>query len=189
MSLLKSEKFQAIHRTLNTILGICILAVGLSLLYPLIDKVDDLEAQRLEQVKVVNSEIAQLMVDEGFKTKPYKDSRGLWTIGVGHLIQPHESFDKLTPRFIMEMLRKDYTSATKDIERLFPWAKSEVKLVLINMRFQLGATGLSKFSKTIKYLEAKEYDNAAIEMLSSKWARQTPNRASRLAGRIMQLTD
>ena len=42
MSLLKSEKFQAIHRTLNTILGLCILAVGLSLLYPLIDNVADL---------------------------------------------------------------------------------------------------------------------------------------------------
>ncbi len=38
-----------------------------------------------------------------------------------------------------------------------------------------------RFKKTIQYLADKNYDKASKEMLDSRWARQTPNRAIELS--------
>lgn len=179
---LKNEKKQTIHRYLNTVLMIFVLFIGFQTLKPIYDEISGLKAER-----IVQSEIAQLVVDEGYRAKPYKDSLGKWTVGFGHLIKEGETFDQLTPRVAVRILRKDYANATEDVERMYPWAIGEVKLVLVNMSYQLGMTGLGKFKDTINYLKLSDYDDAAGEMLDSIWAKQTPSRASRLAGRIMQL--
>ena len=55
------------------------------------------------------------------------------------------------------------------------------------MCYQLGVTGVSKFKKTLAYLENFEYRMASKEMLDSRWARQTPNRAKRLSDIIGEL--
>ena len=49
------------------------------------------------------------------------------------------------------------------------------------MCYQLGLAGFSKFKKTISYIEKKNYKEASKEMLDSKWAKQTPNRAKKLS--------
>jgi len=50
-----------------------------------------------------------------------------------------------------------------------------------NMAFQLGIAGLMKFRKTLRYLQEGNYPAAATEALDSKWAEQTPERATRVA--------
>jgi len=55
------------------------------------------------------------------------------------------------------------------------------KGVLLNMSFQLGIAGLLKFKSTLSYIESGDYENASVNMMKSLWARQTPNRAGRLA--------
>ena len=45
----------------------------------------------------------------------------------------------------------------------------------------MGVSGFSKFKNAIKHLENKDFENAAIEMLDSRWAKQTPNRAKKLS--------
>jgi lysozyme len=180
--MLKNEKAQAIHRCLNTVLMLLVVYIGFSSLKPLIDDISGLKAER-----VTKSEIAQIVMDEGYRSKPYEDSLGKLTVGFGHLIQQGESFSDLTPHKAVEMLRHDYADSQDSVLRLYPWAQGEVGLVLINMTYQLGATGLSEFTKTISYLKDSKYDLAAGEMLNSRWAMQTPSRASRLAGRIMAI--
>jgi lysozyme len=49
------------------------------------------------------------------------------------------------------------------------------------MSFQLGIAGLLKFKSTLAFIEAGDYENAATNMLKSLWAKQTPQRAKRLA--------
>lgn len=177
----QSEKKQTIHRTINTILMLFVLALGYTSLLPIYDDLSGLKEKRIYQ-----SEISQLIEDEGgYVAKPYKDSLGKWTVGFGHLIKDGETFEDLTPMKAVAMLRVDYANATKSVERNHVWANGETKLVLINMTYQLGTSGLSKFKQTLTHLKAKDYDFAAGEMLTSKWAAQTPRRASRLAGRIM----
>ena len=49
------------------------------------------------------------------------------------------------------------------------------------MAYQMGVKGLLSFTNTLKYIENEHYIEAASNMLKSKWATQTPNRARRHA--------
>lgn len=133
------------------------------------------------------TEIGQILKDESIRYKVYKDSLGKATIGVGHLMTPQDTFSKITPQEALELLRVDYLKARKSVERKYPWATGDVKLVLINMTFQLGERGLSKFGNTLKAMEEERYQDAAAELLDSKWSNQTKNRSVRIASRILQL--
>ena len=53
--------------------------------------------------------------------------------------------------------------------------------VLVNMAFQLGTKGLLAFRVTLGSIEDGQYSEAALGMLDSTWAKQTPARAMRLA--------
>ena len=53
----------------------------------------------------------------------------------------------------------------------------------------MGVSGFSKFKKTIKYLADQQYSKASKEMLDSRWARQTPNRAIKLSNIVKAQSD
>jgi lysozyme len=53
--------------------------------------------------------------------------------------------------------------------------------VIIEMCFQLGKTGVSKFKKMFAALQTEDYTTASEEMLDSKWFEQTPVRAKSLS--------
>ena len=57
----------------------------------------------------------------------------------------------------------------------------QVQEVVINMCYQLGVNGVSKFRKAISAMQEGDWEEAANEMLDSLWARQTPNRAKELS--------
>jgi lysozyme len=60
--------------------------------------------------------------------------------------------------------------------------------VLIEMCFQLGVTGVSKFRNMFEALKIPDYNKASEEMLDSKWYEQTPARAKSLSY-IMRSSD
>jgi len=146
--------------------------------------------ERLTDTQHRTSEISQLMIDEGFRKCIYDDSRGLATIGFGHLMLPTDTYKCITYRQAVELLRKDYDYAANSVDTRYTWASGEVRLVLINMTYQMGQKGVSKFVNTLSNLRDENFDEAAIEMLDSPWASeaQTPRRALRLAGRIMSIS-
>lgn len=125
-----------------------------------------------------------LSLDEGYREKPYKCSAGKLTIGVGRNLE-----DKgLSRDEIIYLLNNDYKECEEDIVRTYPWAGNldEVRLsVLINMRFNLGAIGLSKFKKFLAFMRSGDYKSASLEMLDSRWAIQTGVRAKRLSKMIL----
>lgn len=134
------------------------------------------------------SEMLQITSDEGFRKCSYKDSLGFSTIGFGHLIKRGEKFKGcISLDIAFTLLHEDYSSALVSVEYLYPWAEGEVKLVLANMSYQLGENRLARFEKTLRHLESKRYGRAAVEMMDSRWAKQTPKRALRLAVRILSL--
>ena len=49
------------------------------------------------------------------------------------------------------------------------------------LRSALGLRGLLGFKKTLAHVAAGEYKLAALEMLDSAWAEQTPARAKRMS--------
>ena len=79
------------------------------------------------------------------------------------------------------MLTNDIARATHAADLLCPHLGGFRRDVLIEMCFQLGAGGVSKFKRFLAALESHQWGKAADEMLDSKWSQQTPARAQELA--------
>ena len=174
----KSESKQKLHRIFNTFLMLVIAAVVAVLV---------IKGPQYIETEEYNSEIAQIINDEGLRLNVYRDSLGHATIGFGHLVVKGEELGRITPHEAIELLRVDYDNARSSVESRYPWASGDVKLVLINMTYQLGPSRLAKFEKALMAMQLGDYDMAAAELLDSVWATQAPNRANRIAGRILQL--
>ena len=123
---------------------------------------------------------------EGYVGIVYKDSLGIDTIGYGFAIKDLELDED-----ICEIILERKLHALEDsINLKFSWYKympQEIKDVVMEMCYQLGVTGVSKFKKTIAYLQNKQWEEASVEMLDSLWARQTPNRAKELSNRVKEV--
>lgn len=126
----------------------------------------------------------QLRGDEGVRAQAYKDHLGYLTIGVGRLIDERKPGSGLRPHEIDYLLRSDIDDRIDQLSRRLPWfmqLDSARQGVLLNMSFQLGVDGLLGFRNTLRLVEQGEYARAAENMLLSKWAQQTPERARRMA--------
>lgn len=123
---------------------------------------------------------AQLPIDEGVKSKPYRDSEGILSIGCGRNLE----HNGLRPDEIDLMLANDINQAEADARALFhvfDRLSESRKAVLVNMAFNLGKRRLAGFVRFITAVNTGHYEQAAVEMLDSKWAVQVGNRAKRLA--------
>jgi lysozyme len=130
---------------------------------------------------------------EGYRNKVYLDTLGKRTVGVGHLcVEDFWEDDKeYSEEMLMNILKDDLKNAIEGAERLLkdcPVLDDLAKEIIIEMVFQLGETGVSKFKNMLKALEeGPDYQTAAIEMLDSKWAKQTPNRAAAMSAEMAAL--
>lgn len=127
---------------------------------------------------------SQLRRDEGVKATAYQDHLGYWTIGVGRLIDPRKPGAGLRPDEIDYLLANDIKDRVAALRKALPWfdkLDAPRQGVLVNMAFQLGTAGLLEFKKTLALIQNGEYSSAALQMMVSKWAQQTPERARRLA--------
>ena len=120
--------------------------------------------------------IERIGVNEGFRSKPYQCSEGVWTIGHGLTwITEEESLSILSGR--ISQLHLKLSDDLDWYEDMPP----EVQGVIVEMCFQMGFAGFCKFKKAIANMKDHNWKDAADEMLDSLWARQTSNRANRLA--------
>jgi lysozyme len=124
----------------------------------------------------------QIIRDEGVVEYAYQDSLGYWTIGVGHLIDKRRG-GKIPQHIIEALLNHDIKVHSADLYTAFPWIidlDEPRKATLINMAFQLGVEGLSKFGRALGYMRNGEYTAASLAFADSKVAReQTPERWKR----------
>ena len=123
---------------------------------------------------------------EGFRNIIYKDSLGFATIGYGHLVKKDDPFVEghtYSQKLLNDYFELDFTNAVMGAERLLgnQAMNYKAKCVIIEMVFQLGMTGVSKFKNTLKAVKEENWDTAADEMLDSVWAEQTPERANELS--------
>jgi len=112
---------------------------------------------------------------EGFRQKAYLDHLGNPTFGYGFTWITKEESEVLLS-FRVEKLNKELLN--------FYWYENIDnirKSAILDMAYQLGVSGVNKFKKTIIFLKENEYKKASIEMLNSKWAKQTPNRAKEIS--------
>lgn len=123
---------------------------------------------------------AQLTLHEGRRSKPYKDSVGKLTIGVGHNLTDLG----LSETAIDFILAEDITAHSAELIAALPWVAylDDVRQrVLMDMAFNMGVPTLLTFKNTLAAVERGDYHTAAEGMLASKWATQVGGRATRLA--------
>lgn len=128
---------------------------------------------------------AQLRIDEDERAKPYRDSVGKLTIGVGRNLDDVG----LRPDEIDYLLANDVRVAENAAAALFKnfYALSDArKAVLVNMAFNLGLPRLAKFARLRAAVEADNFELAAAEMKDSDWAVQVGARAARLVKQMRE---
>ena len=124
-----------------------------------------------------------LIRDEGEVNHAYKDSEGYLTIGVGRLIDKDKG-GSISHDEAMYLLNNDIKAVIGQCDREFDWFDTldeARKIVVLNMVFNLGIRGFSKFKKTIYFIKIGDYSEASVEMLDSAWSNQVGVRAARLS--------
>ena len=122
--------------------------------------------------------IAWIKNCEALKTHTYLDSLGHVTIGWGRNLENGISLDEAELMF-----QNDLKRTLNELEQC-SWyliQPQAVKNALINMNFNLGIEKLMQFEKMIHFLSVKDYANAALEALDSRWAIQVGQRAKDIA--------
>lgn len=122
---------------------------------------------------------SQLIRDEGFELKPYRDTGGLLHIGVGRNLE----HNGISSKEAMMMLDNDLAYIDEQLERLWPWTREldEARRgVLQNMAFNLGIQGLANFRRMLEAVKLRAWHTAAEEMRQSVWAVQVGDRSERL---------
>jgi len=125
----------------------------------------------------------ELSRHEGRKPKPYKDSEGILTIGVGWNLEANG----LPEDVIDHLLELGIENAEKALDAIHPnWREHDEarQRVLLNMAFNLGQSRLAGFKKMWAAVAIGDYEEAAAQMLDSKWAGQVGYRATELADRM-----
>jgi lysozyme len=102
------------------------------------------------------------------------------TVGYGRCLQTNPLSMYEAEELLFSQVESIYIDLITNIS-FFDDLPINVQNVLVEMAYQLGINGLSKFRKTLRFLELKQYVLASKEMLISKWAQQTPNRAKKLS--------
>ena len=116
----------------------------------------------------------------------YDDHLGFATIGYGRLVDQRRG-GGLSDAEAEFLLSNDIERVTRELTIRLPWfaGLDEARQgALINMAFQLGVNGLLRFKRTLAHCEAGEWEKAGREALNSNWAKQTPNRARRVAQQL-----
>lgn len=127
-----------------------------------------------------NAMVRQLRLHEGERLKPYRDTVGKLTIGIGRNLDDCG----ISAEESAVLLSNDIKRSEAELLRALPWVGKldEVRQrVLLDMTFNLGLVGLLNFKNTLAAIEAGDYKRAATMMLDSKWAKQVGQRADRLS--------
>ena len=128
---------------------------------------------------------ADIIRDEGLVLRAYPDSRGTWTIGVGHTGWSIRRGVVWTKAEAMTQLAIDIGGLVKNLDEHLTWWRKLVdprQDVLVNMGFNLGIDGLLAFHHTLDAAEEGAYAMAAADMLLSEpWHSQVGKRCERLA--------
>ena len=147
--------------------------------------------------------IQRLMFNEGCKLKSYRDTVGKLTIGIGRNLDDNPLTieeqcyvgHNCRTLFISNeqaayLCRNDLKRVRADLDRELPWWRDlnpDRQFVMIDLCFNLGIgnrqkkTKLLSFTNTLSLIAQGYYENAAENLLKSKYAKQVGARAQRNA--------
>ena len=117
---------------------------------------------------IAESTLDYIIEEEGKRNKAYKDVKGLWTIGVGHLIRPGEQHlieATLTDEEVKELLRSDLKWCSEAVEGAVKVPLNQNQFdALYSLCFNIGGTAF-KNSTVVRKLNEGDYTGAAEAIL------------------------
>ena len=119
-----------------------------------------------------------IKANEGLRLKPYKCTAKKLTIGYGRNLEDVG----ITIEEAEFMLKTDITKALEDLDSIFGFKpfcalSNKRQMALIDMMFNLGRPRFKTFKKMIKAIKTGNFQQAAYELLDSRYATQVPRRA------------
>lgn len=122
--------------------------------------------------------VARLKIEEGFRAKAYRDTRGLLTVGYGFCVEAGIS------QYAAEALLRAQLEERIDALLGYPWYAACDALrqsVLLDLAFNDGVAGVLKFHNMIAAIGRQDWTRAKAELLDSDAARALPVRYALLA--------
>ncbi len=135
----------------------------------------------------------QLARDEGRVLKPYRDTKGFWTIGIGHYLGasiPPLFMGGITDTQCDQLFQADKHHTWDLLDVYAPWwiqldgNSGPRSNVLVNMGFNLGVAGLAEFHTFLGYMQSQWWQKAADDLKTTSVYKQLPARYSRLCLQI-----
>lgn len=158
-------------------------------------KLKEVEGTTPSKVSGMEDTKAMIIKHEGVRNEPYKDSLGLWTVGVGHLIGdgktlPPEMNRRFSDKEVMDMFEEDFAHHKKIAEQTpgYQAANEGGKAAFIDLSFNMGKWW-PKWPTTKKLLANEQFEDAAEAMKDSKWYTQVGNRAVTITNLVAQAGD
>ena len=127
--------------------------------------------------------VKRLQTEEGYRSRPYRDTRGVLTIGFGTNLS-----EGLTRGEALLLLRSRLDRIGECLaKRWTPWklAGPRAREVLLDMAYELGCDGVLGFHDMLAALADRDFKAAAREMMNSRYARQVPHRAASLQALLL----
>lgn len=126
----------------------------------------------------------QLTPEEGRRLKPYTDSVGKLTIGIGHNLSDNGISDAICDAIFKE----DALAVINELNQALPWwqGMDEVRQrVLADLAFNMGIETLLTFGQFLGFMKSGSYSAAAQDLTHTKWASQVGARAPRLCSMLL----
>lgn len=119
--------------------------------------------------------------NEGYKNDVYIDSKGNKTVGIGHKLvdQSYKVGDYVSDEQIIDWFVNDLNIATKCAIQFHLSTNNNVNIVLTDMAFNLGCSGLNEFKLLKKHLNNGNYKMAIKAIKLSNYYKQVKNRANK----------
>jgi len=122
------------------------------------------------RMQISDTGLKATMTHEGFRKTAYRDSAGLWTIGVGHLIRPTETHlisSWLVDAEVRDILREDVRAAEAAVNRLVKVPLTQGQFdALVSFTFNVGAGALAR-SGLLRAVNAGRFQDVPGEF--RKW--------------------
>ena len=132
--------------------------------------------------------IAEVLTEEeGYRRFSYEDHLGYTTVGIGRCLHRGVGYgiDEEEAQWLLKRdIERIYKSCAERFSSFWEDLSPNIREVVVLLVFQLGLSGYSRSKNHLAALRRGDWEAAAYHLLDSKFARQTPARAGRMADRI-----
>lgn len=129
--------------------------------------------------------LRSIRAHEGFRAKIYTDTTGHLTVGYGVNISNGITVE-MGEALLRIQVRDVHAWLCSEFKPWFQQLSAPRQRALVEMAFQLGPGGFKSFKRALGAIRAGDWERASIELLDSKWYRQTPRRAEHVARLIRE---